>query len=304
MFVFVIQIVIITLIVYFIVRKKNPLDDIPGPKPYPIIGNVHQLDAEKVFINLWDFAKQDGGIFKLYFFNKPVIIVNDQHLIHDVLGKQSTDFAGRPRTYRMELMSENFNEIVFTDIGPTHSERKKVLLTYLKKFGSGIKKLEDVTQTATDDLITRFVQQHGSPIFVEDFMFNCVTDILAILLTGEMLSPEGNKDIKTLMDDDMKVLGRGSGLFLDWFPFLRFFGNQTYNTIQENLRRRNNIMNEWFEKRPDEGLINFMQSMTDEERRASFFDTTTAQTTTAYVFFSVDNSNHFDLSDECAVPSS
>ena len=98
MIVVVILLVLITLGVYVLLKKRNPLDKIPGPKPYPLIGNVHQLNMDKIFINMADFAKQYGGIFKIHIFNKPVVVVNDQRFIYDVLVKQSVEFAGRPHT--------------------------------------------------------------------------------------------------------------------------------------------------------------------------------------------------------------
>ena len=107
MIVIVIQLVLITLGVYVLLKKRNPLDKIPEPKPYPLIGNVHQLDMGKVFINMAKFAKQYGGIFKIHIFNKPVVIVNDQRFIHDVLVKLSVEFAGRPHSYRIKLMTED-----------------------------------------------------------------------------------------------------------------------------------------------------------------------------------------------------
>ena len=51
---FVIQILgfaFMVFIVYTAFKKRNPLDNynIPGPKPYPFIGNVLQLNTKKIF---------------------------------------------------------------------------------------------------------------------------------------------------------------------------------------------------------------------------------------------------------------
>ena len=65
MIAFVVQVGIFVLLLYIFLRKRNPSDDIPGPKPYPIIGNVHQLEMSKIFVQFANFAKQYGGIFKV-----------------------------------------------------------------------------------------------------------------------------------------------------------------------------------------------------------------------------------------------
>ena len=100
---FAIQIFLIALIVYIVFWKKTPLNDIPGPKSYPVIGNILELSKEKFHVSLSDLAKQYGGIYRFYQFNKPVIVLSDQQFIHDALVKQAADFAGRSHTYRRQL---------------------------------------------------------------------------------------------------------------------------------------------------------------------------------------------------------
>lgn len=41
------------------------LDDLPGPKGLPLIGNLHQIKATKVHLNLQAWAEQYGPIYKL-----------------------------------------------------------------------------------------------------------------------------------------------------------------------------------------------------------------------------------------------
>ena len=283
MITFLVQIVVIVLIVYTLMRRRNILDDIPGPKPYPFVGNVLQLDKKKLFITFADLAKQYGGIFKIYFFHKPVVIVSDKLFIHEVLAKQSADFAGRPSSYRIKLLSRDFSEIGFTDAGPEHSGRRKAVQSYLKQFGSGIQRLEEVTQTATDDLIVRIAEQHGSLIDIRDHLFHCVTEVIGILLIGETLSSETINEIKSITDSNTQALGPGTGLFLDWFPFIRHFGNETFNQIQANLKRMAIILDDWFRKKPAEGFINFVQTMSEKERILSFLTSEVSQQHTGWV---------------------
>ena len=285
MLLLVVQIAILVLIAYIVFRPRSPLNDIPGPKSYPLVGNVLQLDTDNLFINLTDFAKQYGGICKIYLFRKPVVIVNDYQFIHDVLVKQSADFAGRPKSYRLELLLRDYTELAFND-GPEHRGRKKAMHTYMKQFGSGIQKLEDVIQTASDDLITRFAKQHGSPIDVRDFLFRCLTDIIAVLLIGDTTTPKTIKDIEAIMESDNEILGPGSGILLDWFPFLRFVGNKTYKQIQHNVKLYEHMINEWIDSHPSEGFINFLQSMSDKEKKNSFLDSKKIHISMSFAFLS------------------
>ena len=181
------------------------------------MGNVLQLNLEQIFIQLTEFAKQYGGIYKIRLFNKPVVVVNDPSSIKEVLITQYGDFAGRIRTFRTKLASGNYGGIIFSDTGPEHKGRRKPAHKYLKQYGSGIQKIEDITQKATDDLIQRFADQHGDPIDPQDLLCNCTTDVIAILLIGETISPSKVKEIKQVIDEGIEAFGPGMGMILDWF---------------------------------------------------------------------------------------
>ena len=271
-------------LVSMILYKKSPgLNDIPGPKPYPIIGNIVQLYHNKPLISLANFAKQYGGILKIYIFNKPVVVLSDHQFIHEALVKQAADFAGRPQAFRWQLMSWDYSEIIFSDAGPAHHGRRVAVNRYLKQFGSGIQKLENIALTATDDLIANIAEQLGRPLEVKDFLFKCISDVMTILLVGETFGPEISKDIKIILDNDTCINGI-SGIPLDWFPFLRFSGNKTYKMIMSNRNRAESLVMRWLEKKPSEGFINFVQSMSKQERVNAFLDSRDSQIATVFYF--------------------
>ena len=160
-----------------------------------------------------------------------------------------------------------------------------MLSTYVKQFGSGIKRLEEITQTATDDLITRFAEQQGRPTDTGDFLFHCVTNVIGILLIGDTIGLALAKEIKEAMDIGIEALGPGTGVFLDWLPFLRFFGNKTYKQVQRSVAYQDAFMNEWLDNRPRDRFISFMQSMSQQEKTDSFMDSRKAQRVIGFQFF-------------------
>ena len=284
MIVFVIQVIVVLVLLCILLGKlkRNPLDTMPGPKPYPFVGNVLQLDFKKLYIQLADFAKQYGGIYKIRLFSKPVVVVNDQNAIHRVLIKQSAEFAGRPKTYRTKMVSYNFSDIALTDPGPEHTGRRQAVHRYIKQYGT--EKIKTISQTATDDLIQRFADQHGDPVDPRDFLFNCAADVIAILLVGKKLTPEKIKEIKELLDRTVEAMGPGMGLLLDRFPFLRFAGIKVYKDIQEYSAMKYAMVTEWKKQKPSDGFISFIQSMSEEEKMTSFLATDRSQVVTAWSF--------------------
>ena len=213
------------------------------------------------------------------------MVVNDPRFICDVLIKQSAEFAGRPHSYRMKLTSMNYGEFAFSDTGPEHKGRRKAVQKCMKQYGSGIQRIEDITQTATDDLIKTLVDQCETPIDPHDALCNCVTDVIAILLIGDTISLEKIKEIKDVMDKYMEMIGPGPGIFLDWFPFLRFFGNRTYKAILKEVDIQCVIIGEWMKQRPAAGFINAVQSMSENEKKISFLDSEISQIATSWAIF-------------------
>ena len=281
------------------------MDEIPGPKPYPFIGNVLQMDMTKVFVQFASFAQHYGGIFKVKLFNKSIVVVNNPSFIHDVLIKQSAEFAGRPYSYRNMVNTHDFSGVVFTDPGPQHRGRRKALQKYLKQYGSGIQRIENITQTATDDLIKTLMDQHGRPIDPQEVLNNYMADVITILLCGETISREEIKEITNDIHQSLEALGPGMGVFLDWFPFLRFFGNITYKQLRRVTDTQLSFIGKWMKQNPRDGFINVIQSMSEEEKMASYLDSEKAQTATSWTLFlagMLTTSTKLNMSDECPEP--
>ena len=144
---------IVVYIIYILLIKKSPLQHIPGPKALPILGNVHQIDPKQPFLTFHKFFKTHGSVYRFKIFDKPVVIVNDIGTIHGVLVKQSADFLGRPSSFRQDVQSANKSAIGFTDAGPKWRGRRKVVHGYLKQYGTGMSRIEEVVTELLQELV-------------------------------------------------------------------------------------------------------------------------------------------------------
>ena len=210
-------------------------------------------------------------------------MVNDSQLIHEVLVKRSVDFAGRPKTYTMEFMLEKFEAIVFTDPTTEEKSRRKAVQTYLKQFGTGIQKIEEVTLTATNDLIHRFADQNGQPTDFRGFLYHCVFDVIMIFLIGDTIRKEDITMVTESLDKGNEFMTSPSGVILNMFPFMRFFGNKAYKVLMDCYQLKSKLVSAWIESRPTDGFVNFFQSMSNDERKRYGLDTEIAQQNTMWV---------------------
>ncbi|CAH1794025.1 unnamed protein product, partial [Owenia fusiformis] len=74
-----------------------------------------------------------------------------------------------------------------------------------------------------------------------EWKFNAVNSLF-----GEAMRDED--EIKTIAELDetiVRAVGVGKGMELDYFPWLRFFGNSTYKTIEHFITIRNELYDRW-----------------------------------------------------------
>jgi hypothetical protein len=87
--------------VYIVTRRKSasslPLP--PGPKPLPIIGNVHQAPKSYGWRTYREWSKQYGPIVHINMLGQPVIILSTSEVARDLLAKRGAIFSDRPRLF-------------------------------------------------------------------------------------------------------------------------------------------------------------------------------------------------------------
>ena len=75
------------------IAATRSLDDLPGPKPLPLIGNLHQLDPTKAHLILEEWAARYGSIYQFRMGRRRIVATTEPALIEDVL-------RARPETFR------------------------------------------------------------------------------------------------------------------------------------------------------------------------------------------------------------
>ncbi|PWY93142.1 putative cytochrome P450 [Aspergillus sclerotioniger CBS 115572] len=87
--------------IYFFKRPKttSPLPLPPGPKPLPIIGNVHQAPKSYGWRAYHEWSQQYGPIIHVNMLGQPLIILSTSEVAHELLAKRGATFSDRPRLF-------------------------------------------------------------------------------------------------------------------------------------------------------------------------------------------------------------
>lgn len=88
------------LIVTYVVRKirRRSLGPLPpGPKGWPIIGNISDIPHKNSWVTYVEWKKKYGDIVYVEPFGSPTVILNNLDDIHELLDRRSAITADRPR---------------------------------------------------------------------------------------------------------------------------------------------------------------------------------------------------------------
>src|SRR5256885_5890755 len=82
-------------------KSQNPNGSIflPGPKPLPIIGNLHQLKDVHIQDYIDKMTKEYGPMFQIRFGAETWIILNDYEIVRDLLVKRGAIYSSRPVSF-------------------------------------------------------------------------------------------------------------------------------------------------------------------------------------------------------------
>ena len=75
----------------------------PGPRGWPILGNLPSLDPKTPYKTLDKIAREYGPIYSLQFGAFPVVILNNYAAVKEAFIKQGDDFEDRPRLLVFEV---------------------------------------------------------------------------------------------------------------------------------------------------------------------------------------------------------
>ncbi|KAJ8696759.1 hypothetical protein PTI98_006603 [Pleurotus ostreatus] len=83
---------------FLMLRKQRlPAPLPPGPKGWPILGNIDVLPSDQVWLKYSELGRQYGGIVYLEVMGSPIIILNDAKHAFDMLATKSRNYSDRPK---------------------------------------------------------------------------------------------------------------------------------------------------------------------------------------------------------------
>ncbi|KZO94969.1 cytochrome P450 [Calocera viscosa TUFC12733] len=197
-------------------KKKLPLP--PGPKGYPVVGNLFDMPKENDSPVYSEWQKTYGDMIHISVLGKHFLIISSLKVAADLLQKRSTYYSGRMRfIFGGELCHHNHSMVL--QEGAYHREMRKCGHRALNS--TAVKQWQWLEEEAAHETLRRLLQNPTD--FVKHFHRNAAFSIMRIAY-GYQLKREDDpllRNANKVLDNFSKACAPGRWL-VDVIPFLRY----------------------------------------------------------------------------------
>jgi cytochrome P450/nitrite reductase/ring-hydroxylating ferredoxin subunit len=156
------------------------LADLPGPKPLPLVGNLHQISPTKVHLVLQAWAEQYGPIYKLQMGPRRAVAISDPHMINELLRARPENFR---RSANMDrIISEIGITGVFNAEGDAWRPQRKLSVAALAQ--RNLRQLYPCINTVASRLKSRWERSAGEALDLVEELRRFTVDVTMLIAFG------------------------------------------------------------------------------------------------------------------------
>ncbi|WP_343733259.1 cytochrome P450 [Duganella sp.] len=203
-----------------IAAAPRPMHELPGPRPWPLAGNLPQMRPLRIHQDVEAWSRQYGPLFKISFGRTPVLVVASHELVHAVLRDRPDGFRRPSITAHVSDEMGGLPGVFLAEGAAWRDQRRMVMAAlaphavkaYFPSLAAVAQRLQRRWQQAT---------RAGSTIDLAEELKRYSVDIIAGLAFGtEVNTIDGGEDvIQRHMDVVLPAVARRS---IALFPYWRY----------------------------------------------------------------------------------
>jgi cytochrome P450 len=159
----------------------------PGPKAWPIIGNLN-LIGTLPHRSIHALSKQYGPLLQLQFGSFPVVVGSSVEMAKFFLKTHDVVFTDRPKTAAGKYTTYNYSDITWSQYGAYWRQARKMCLTEL----FSAKRLESYEYIRREEVLALLRDLHrgagaaaGRPIVLKDYLSTVSLNVITRMVMGK-----------------------------------------------------------------------------------------------------------------------
>ncbi|NWS86191.1 CP1A4 protein, partial [Toxostoma redivivum] len=219
----------------------------PGPRGYPVLGNVLELRKDP-HLALTRLSRRYGDVMQVRIGSRAVLVLSGLDTIRQALVKQGEDFMGRPDLHSFHYISNGQSLAFSPDSGEVWKARRKLAQSALKSFSiapsptsSSSCLLEEHVSQEAEYLVSKFLQLMEEKGRFEPYRYLVVSvaNVICAMCFGKRYEHE-DQELLNLVDlgDEFGEVAAG-GHPADFIPVLRYLPSRTMAVFKDINRRFN-----------------------------------------------------------------
>ncbi|XP_006342921.1 cytochrome P450 71A1-like [Solanum tuberosum] len=210
--------------------RQRKLNLPPGPKPWPIIGNLN-LIGSLAHRSIHDLSVKYGPIMQLQFGSFPVVVGSSVEMAKIFLKTMDINFVGRPKTAAGKYTTYNYSDITWSPYGSYWRQARRMCLMELFS-AKRLDSYEYIRDQELHSILHNLNKLSGKPILLKDYLTTLSLNVISRMVLGKSYLDVSENSIVT-PDEFKKMLDE---LFLlngvlnigDSIPWLDFMDLQGY----------------------------------------------------------------------------
>ncbi|XP_047328319.1 trimethyltridecatetraene synthase-like [Impatiens glandulifera] len=210
-------------------RRKN-LSLPPGPKPWPIIGNLN-LIGPLPHRSIHQLTLKYGPIMQLRFGSFPVVVGSSVEMAKVFLKTMDANFVGRPKLAAGKYTTYNYSNITWSPYGTYWRQARKMFLMEIFS-ARRVDSFEFIRVEELNSFLVDLFNSAGTPIMLKDHLTSLSFNVISRIVLGKRYL---DKDEKTVISSEefkemLEELFFLNGVFTigDSIPWLAFLDLEGY----------------------------------------------------------------------------
>ncbi|GAV89573.1 p450 domain-containing protein [Cephalotus follicularis] len=176
----------VALILLSLRLRHRKLNLPPGPKPWPIIGNLN-LIGPLPHRSIHTLSQKYGPLMYLWFGSYPVVVASNVDMVKAFLKTHDVVFAGRPKIAAGKYTTYNYSDITWSPYGPYWRQARKMCVMELFS-AKRLESYEYIRVKESNALYKTLYESPGEVIRLKDQLTSLSLNVISRMVLGKKYS--------------------------------------------------------------------------------------------------------------------